>query len=280
MIETAMLPLLSAGLTGDQLEITMMPWYTGKFLPNGLYDAQKSSYYDTLTFPHLCALQDTMPQPVQVDSPALVRGAKFVACDMGHIQSPGGHSEATTQACAQQAGLDLASFQTCINSDGGYLLMRGRDFANKIHSVLDRTIDHAPYMFLNGEMLECPGFNFCASTWVPLGATGTYGHKPLPKAGGLLDIVCSLSQPVPAACASSGVQPAAVQPTPACENCAEVLPSGWHSVPGTAPGGEHVWFALAGAAAIACAAVGLFWRRTWAGCRSSPAQEELLPLED
>mmetsp|Transcript_121913 Transcript_121913/g.356282 ORF Transcript_121913/g.356282 Transcript_121913/m.356282 type:complete len:270 (-) Transcript_121913:122-931(-) len=243
----------------------MLPWYTGKFLPNGLYNADKGSYYDQLTFPHLCALKPTMPQPSPVNAPNFVNAAKFISCDMGYVQSANGHTEGTMRSCAEQSGLALEPLELCMHTDEGYNIMRGSEYSAKIHSVLDRTIESAPYLFVNGEMLVCPGFNYCTATWVPQ-ADGQYGNKPLPQHGSFLTVVCSMLNPAPAACraALSGAQPKAVKPTPACENCAEVLPSRWRVVD-AAPSSLTVHLlAAAGMALVVAAAACFAWRRAHA----------------
>lgn len=284
------MPLLNAGLNGNELQVTFMPWYTGKFLPNGLYDAQKNNYYDTLTFPHLCALKPTMPQPSPVNSPAFVQAAKFVACDMSAIQTATGHTPASMQSCAAQTGINWAALQQCTNSGMGQQIMRGAEFANKIHSVLNRMMDRAPYMFLNGQMLVCPGYNWCTHTWVP-GPGGHYMKKPLPKPGSFLTVVCSHLQPPPQACYAAlggAPQPAAMKPTPACENCNEVLPSGWAQQAAAGPPRAlplRAVYALGAAAACAALAAGLVlaWRRTrgaHGGKAAAADGRELLSLEE
>mmetsp|Transcript_74394 Transcript_74394/g.197620 ORF Transcript_74394/g.197620 Transcript_74394/m.197620 type:complete len:293 (-) Transcript_74394:50-928(-) len=283
VIDQALVPLLNSGLTGDQLEVIMMPWYTGKFLPSGLYNADKGSYYDQLTFPHLCALKPTLPQPAAANAPGLVSAAKFISCDMGYIQSASGRTEETMQSCAAQSGLAMEPFQTCKRSDEGYNIMRGADFAAKIHSVLDRTIEAAPYVFVNGDMLECPGYSYCSSTWVPM-TDGKYGHKPLPRPGDFLTVVCSAMDPAPAACAAvlSGAHPQAVKPTPACENCEEVLPSGWLVEQEREKGPPQLatrLLAAAGAALLVGAVACFAWRRRAARVEEEEDCEQLVRTE-
>mmetsp|Transcript_64660 Transcript_64660/g.142636 ORF Transcript_64660/g.142636 Transcript_64660/m.142636 type:complete len:363 (+) Transcript_64660:57-1145(+) len=245
-IQLSLLPLLEAQLPGDRVQVTILPWVSGGFGPDGRYQpGSVPGSTDFVAFAHLCALRSTLPQPAPANSSGLLGGVNFLACDLDHLINPDSSMRTadTAAACAVQAGLQWdgpKGIKVCTESqapDGGAAIMHSKSFAQKIHSARSRFHVEAstPFVFLNGELLHCEGPVMCDKVWSPSGGVA------LTKPGSLLDIACSMiGAPLPDACADSqSSQPSTPVPfDKKCENCDEVNAFQWDSKK------HHAWAAV------------------------------------
>lgn len=258
MIEEGFVPLVEAGLPGEQVQVIVIPWVSEKVGPDGLYVPDPASPYDQLASAQVCAMRSVLQQPMPIDSPVLVGAVKFIVCDDKDIQSrKWGRRPDGIQSCAEEAGLPWAGpngLEVCEKPETGFSLMHGLAYSRIVGAMKGRHWTSAPYMFLNGEPLNCPGPTFCTSVWTPS------GDRPLKKPGSLVEIACSMLDPLPPACGgvSAPLPPAApptLAPAPAaaqattasaafeisstapvvttsfCENCWEVGSFRWSTKP-------------------------------------------------
>jgi len=263
--------LLEAGLPGDQVQVTLLPVL--------------GSSADTAEMVHLCALKSGVESPFPVDSPQLASAAKFVACDLGNIQSDQA-SEATAKACAAEAGVDWDSLADCVNGGEGVGILQSAAFTAKMESIHTRPhTESEPYLFFNGEGLDC-GTPYPTSCWATYGLDGSQWQ--LPAEGSLAYVACSaLQDPLPASCgaqAAAGAAPAAAADaqadaqgsgtTVACQNCNEVGSFNWLDEHRARPALDSRWLLAATCALLGLALLarsGWLWRR--------PEPQHLLPDE-
>lgn len=198
----------------------------------------------------LCMLKGSFPGPLPIDSPAVVAAVKFLACDLDYTNAAyGSYGAASLQACAQQAGLPPDGVETCRNGDTG--MMEGPAYTEKVRTAMARHPLHAPFLFLNGEPLQCSSPTWCTSVWTP------NGDRPLPRPGSLVDVICSMLNPMPEVCAAHVATAGAPGVAPAykkCTNCVEVGEFNWHQ---TQKPGNQVPLALC-AGLGGAAVLGLF----------------------
>lgn len=259
-LHQALVPLVDAGLPGDRVQLTLLPWPTQQVPPAGAYSAGFTDYFSEVA---ICVMKSAFPGPIPIDSPAMISAVKFLACDLDYTNAAfGSYGTASVHACADKAGIPwfgAGGAEPCKNGEAG--LMESPAYAEKIRSAMGRHPLHAPFLFLNGEPLRCNGPAYCTAVWTPT------GDRPLPRPGNLVDVICSTLNPAPAVCAArqaAGGPPGA----PAyknCQNCEEVGLFHWHRPHRAGP-----QLPAAVCAAIAASlVVGLFvfrqLRRRWGG---------------
>jgi len=245
LIHYGLLPLVEAGLPGDQVEILAHPWRNGQNGPDGLYQPVPG---DFTSIGHMCAFRDALPMPAPIDSPSLKSAVKFLACDMDDLIIPGVKRDANSVSkCADAAGLHWDGpdgIKACAEGGPnakGYELMHSRAYTDLVQAASSHIQVEAvtPFVFLNGDLLECSGPTHCVATVNQQGQL-----VPLATPGSLLEVICSMLSPKPAACVADGTSAAGESSAatttekkfhPACENCAEVGKFHW------APSSQMVW---------------------------------------
>jgi len=275
-LRKGILPLIQAGLPGDRVKLTVLPFVQleNVEIPVKYWDQicmQTNICFYAMA--PLCALKVNVPAAVPVDSPVLARGVHFATCNqakrMASHPSTGTDvtlemrmaEDAESRLCAQQAGVPYGEIKTCVESGQGTSLVHHpgyRDRILKFEATLKKSgRQMMPYVYLNGDVLRCDigdaGLD-CSGIW-----TAAAGDKPLASPGSLLHVVCSRLKPQPVACKGVTSQRVKVGPTKQCENCVEVGAFRWQQ-----SSGSHIGPALglASGAATGVAALGwLAWRR-------------------
>eukprot|EP00418_Pyrodinium_bahamense_P020162 CAMPEP_0179128718 /NCGR_PEP_ID=MMETSP0796-20121207/61043_1 /TAXON_ID=73915 /ORGANISM="Pyrodinium bahamense, Strain pbaha01" /LENGTH=322 /DNA_ID=CAMNT_0020827575 /DNA_START=14 /DNA_END=982 /DNA_ORIENTATION=- len=196
-IQQALLPLVNAGLPGDQVQLTFLPMPYGTLTAGVPYQPGIGDYFSVN---ELCILRPTMPQPALINSPALVSAVKYVACDLDHTLD-GTYSQASQRTCAEVAGVPYGPLQACVDGDAGSSIMFGREYTSKVASAHQRHVTPAPSLFLNGRPLLCVNPLICTGFWTPA------GEEPLAQQGTLLATVCSMLSPPPPQCTQAASVP-------------------------------------------------------------------------
>eukprot|EP00418_Pyrodinium_bahamense_P006776 CAMPEP_0179025104 /NCGR_PEP_ID=MMETSP0796-20121207/7806_1 /TAXON_ID=73915 /ORGANISM="Pyrodinium bahamense, Strain pbaha01" /LENGTH=371 /DNA_ID=CAMNT_0020721101 /DNA_START=46 /DNA_END=1161 /DNA_ORIENTATION=+ len=235
-LQNALAPLVKAQLPGGAVRLSLLPWVKGDY-SEGQCTASDECFY---ALAPLCVLQYLLPQqPAPVDAPGVSRAVRFILCDQFHRMSAGPERaraahEGSVRACAAEAGLPWDGPQglaRCARGPGAFAVLRSAAYASSI-AAADRVISRGPditepFLLLNGDELRCLGDPVrveCTEVW-----SLERGYVPFAAHGNLLYIVCSKLDHPPEACRSvhGSAAPVTVRPTPACEDCSEVLDFRW-----------------------------------------------------
>eukprot|EP00421_Protoceratium_reticulatum_P035839 CAMPEP_0168482894 /NCGR_PEP_ID=MMETSP0228-20121227/65276_1 /TAXON_ID=133427 /ORGANISM="Protoceratium reticulatum, Strain CCCM 535 (=CCMP 1889)" /LENGTH=438 /DNA_ID=CAMNT_0008499335 /DNA_START=25 /DNA_END=1342 /DNA_ORIENTATION=+ len=291
-LEHAIRPLLDAGLPGDRVKVSVLPFVKIEEnvpVAQNLWDqfcrSTDSCFY---ALAPLCALEASVPAAAPADSPELSRGVSFAQCNQARrlASHPSTSMEVSdemrsaedseSRACAAQAGMPYDGPQgvkACADGPKSLSLIHSPGYTGRVIAA-ERTLKLSgkqmmPYVFLNGDVLRCDGGEAgvrCGGIWSQAG-----GDRVLTHPGTLLHVVCSRLNPRPDACRGVSATPAKVGPTPFCENCNEVRSFHWDA---ERDEGRHPLKALGAASAAFVAAftvAALGWRALW---RSRGQQQE------
>uniref|UniRef100_A0A7S2DJD5 Gamma-interferon-inducible lysosomal thiol reductase n=1 Tax=Alexandrium andersonii TaxID=327968 RepID=A0A7S2DJD5_9DINO len=233
LIQHAVRPLIQARLPGDKVRFTILPVLKG--MSNREQCMETGACHHALA--PLCALRDTLPQPVPADSPELRRAVDFLACDLAFTADGLGNTPEVMQECARKAGLDWEAIDTCTKGPKVFDVMYSTAYAKTIVSAMHRLQKASfaqppsmPWVFLDGKLLTC-GSEGCIAEQTPS------GEIALPKPGSLLALVCDKLESKPEACmgVQKSLDPTAVEAEERlaeearrCENCVEVGHFHWH----------------------------------------------------
>jgi len=163
-MEQGILPFLRAGLPGDQVVLTVLPWGTGAKWVDGSWhsSAQVDGLYDQLCGVELCGLREAASKPAAVNSEDLLRGVSFMACHMREFQRKGDAALAADPAapemiakrCSSSAGLPWHGkhgMRSCQANNTGVLAQHETAYTSAIGWVYQQPKwTQTPFLFLNG----------------------------------------------------------------------------------------------------------------------------------
>lgn len=256
-LQRNVLPLLEAGLPGDQVLVTVLPVPFTVLMPG---DCVKDAGCVASVAP-LCALNNA-PPPAPADSPELRAALRFVECSVGHTSGELHLDRHTVRNCSEAAGVPMDGIDDCIASKEVFDFMHSKSYNENAIEALARISEEGfdehvglPLVFVDGVLLSCDGHG-CSARKKPS------GEEPLQRPGSLLSVACARLQSPPEACRGAGADPAAgpvdVSDRLPCENCAEVGRFRWRAVSSSGPWGQ---LALAAGALAALSLALVAWHR-------------------
>ncbi|CAK0806852.1 unnamed protein product [Prorocentrum cordatum] len=293
-IQRNVVPLLEAGLPGDQVLVTVLPVPFTVLLPG---DCVKDVGCIASVAP-LCALSGQALHAAATSTPRPQPAEDAHGCERGPVplHPPRALERDTVRNCAEVAGVPLDDIDDCIasrdvfdfigerklfGSVGGRRgtfssspLMHSKSYTDNALEALERIDTEGfeghvglPLVFLDGALLSCDGYG-CSARKTPS------GEEPLERPGSLLSVACASLRSPPEACRGAGADQAGLGAEPVdvsdrlpCENCAESGRFRWRA-PGRADGPPGRLALAAGALAALPLALGawLRGRRPPRGC--------------
>lgn len=231
VLQSAVAPLMQAGLPEDAARVSILPIGYVSGQSHEECHAQNNCKY---ALAHLCALREAQPMPSAASLPALLQGARFVACGIDATAGGSYFGAAAKRHCAEEAGLTWAGasgLEAC--SEGGEafdIMTRLKADHWARFKLMTAGFAHnvgLPWVFLNGHLFTCTG-GMCTRVAKPAAdqqQASIYGLTTGPT-NGLLWHVCKGLSPTPAACdsvlnAPTPQVPATVIKPAYCENCVE-----------------------------------------------------------
>jgi len=256
-LQQNVLPLLEAGLPGDQVLVTVLPVPFTVLMPG---ECVKDAGCIASVAP-LCALNKA-PPPAPADSLELLAALRFVECSVGHTSGVLQLDRHTVRNCSEVAGVPMEDIDDCISSKEVFDFMHSKSYNENAMEAIERISkegfdEHVglPLVFVDGVLLSCNG-HVCSARKTPS------GEEPLQRPGSLLSVACARLQSPPEACRGAGADPPAgpvdVPDRLPCENCAEVGHFRWRAASSSSPWGQ---LALAAGALAALALALGAWHR-------------------
>lgn len=265
-LQVAVLPLLHAKLPGDRVQLSVIPWVPDPLSKDNCITSLPCNYARSA----LCELNSTTAEPANINSSDVNKSVEFTFCALQNAvkgATPPEHAEALPR-CAKRAGLSWSAdqgLQSCTEGGGGWELLQSASYRDRIEAAREKLIQHphqvAPFIFLNGQILDCPDPLWCKAL------KSSTGDEELKKPGTLLRVVCSMLNPAPHVCLEVLAQADGKRPSPseednivkqaqACESCVELGGFQWHGHWTLGRPGASIAVVALASAAVAFAIVG------------------------